>query len=325
MRKHRRRKGRPGHRPDGGTSLSPATVAAAGGLAAAAVGLLGYLWMAAPPPLDPATLCPTEPDRTLPVTVLLVDPSSPLNAKHRTELRRLMREMGTPGTTAHVPVGGRIFGYHLPPVHEDLDEALKPVDEFCNPGGRPEDRDAVDDLTEGRLYAEHRWREFAERLEGLFPVEPNPDPGSPIIETIAVLSARHAHSSREEGARRLRLLIWSDLVQNSPFLTQYKPGWEKRSAKEWIEDPANAHLRTDMRGIDVSLFRLERPGHERFHTARHFKWWTELMLQLGATVRWQESIRCARAKGRTSSSPSPSSAGSARSRCGWPREAPRCG
>ena len=276
---------------DGTDRLSPATIGGAAAVALAGLGFLGWLMLAAPPTLDPATLCPIKPDGSLPVTVLLIDPSSPLGAKHRSELRRLMRDMASPGANVHVPVGAKVVGYHLPPFAEVLDEALAPVDEFCNPGGRPEDRKATDALTEGEDYAQHRWRTFERKLEGLFPVEPNPDDGgSPILESLSILAARHAQSGRGQEGPRLRLLVWSDLVQNSPFLNQYHTGWEKRSADEWLQDLANAHLRTDMARVDAFIFRLERPGHERIQTEAHYKWWAELMVGLGANLAWQESI-----------------------------------
>lgn len=275
---------------DGTPKVGQGTMVGAGAVALGAAALMAYLWANAPPQLDASTLCPVKRDPKLAVTVLLIDPSTPLNAQHRTELRRLMREMGTPGTPMHVPIGGQVVGYHLPPVSESLDQALTPTDAFCNPGGRPEDRRAVDDLTEGELHAQHRWRQFTQRLEGLFPTEETPKQGgTPLLETLALLSARHAHSAREADGRRMHLIVWSDLLQNTPYFTQYVAN-DETPAQAWLEDPANAHLRADMRGVDTSVFRLERPDHERFQTDHHFKWWVEVLTGMGATVKWQESI-----------------------------------
>ena len=275
---------------DGTAKIGRGAMAGAGAVAVGALALMAWLWANAPPKLDASTLCPVKPDPKLSVTVLLIDPSTPLNAQHRTELRRLMREMGTPGTPMHVPIGGRVYGYHLPPISENLDEALAPADTFCNPGGRPEDRRAVDDLTEGELHAQHRWRRFVRRLEGLFPTEETPsDGGTPLLETLALLSARHAHSAREADGRRMHLIVWSDLLQNTAFFTQYVAN-DETPAQEWLEDPVNAHLRADMRGVDASVFRLERPDHERFQTDHHFKWWAQVLTGMGANITWQESI-----------------------------------
>lgn len=275
---------------DGTPALGTGAKVGAAAVALGAAAFLAYLWAAAPPRLDPDTLCPARGDPALPVTVLLIDPSTPLEAKHRVELRRLMREMGTPGTPMHVPVGGRVAGYHLPPVEAAFAGELSAADVFCNPGGRPEDRRVVDDLAEGKVHAEHRWRRFTRRLEGLFPGEHTPNQGgTPLLETLALLSARYAHSAREEGGRRMHLVLWSDLLQNSPHLTQYEAG-RKYDAEAWLDNPANAHLRSDMRGVDASVFRLERPGEEHFQTDGHFRWWAEVLTGMGATIRWQESI-----------------------------------
>lgn len=276
--------------PDGTPALGTGAKAGAAAVALGAAAFLAYLWAAAPPRLGP-DLCPVRGDSALPVTVLLIDPSTPLEAKHREELvERLMREMGTPGTPMHIPVGGRVAGYHLPPVEAAFAGELAAVDVFCNPGGRPEDRRWVDNLVEGWVPAEHRWEQFTGRLERLFPEEHIPDQGgTPLLETLALLSARYAHSAREEGGRRMHLVLWSDLLQNSPYLTQYDAG-RKYDAEAWLENPANAHLRSDMRGVDASVFRLERPGEERFQTDGHFRWWAEVLTGMGATIRWQESI-----------------------------------
>ena len=237
-----------------------------------------------------AALCPESGTTT--ETVVLIDSSTPLTAKQRSELRRLIREMGTPNTKMHVPAGGRITAYHLPDV-EEVDEALmKPVESVCNPGTRPEDRDWLDDLTQGQLIALQTWRQFERRLEDMFPLQADEgNQGSPILETLSVIVPRHAESGRGDQTRRLHLVLWSDLLENSLYMQQYSeagyPGVE-----EFMEAQRFRHLHTDMHGVDVTLFRLEQPFEEmsQAQDAAHYHWWRDVLGAMGARIRWQESI-----------------------------------
>ena len=253
-----------------------------GVVGAAAAGVVAVATMGMLEPLD-AALCPES--GTTNETVVLIDPSTPLTPKHRSELRRLIREMGTPNTRMHVPAGGRITAYHLPDV---MNETVEPVESVCNPGTRPEDRRWLDNLTQGQLIALQTWRQFEQRLEHMFPVQKEqPHTGSPILQTIGVIVPMHAESARGDQTRRVHLVLWSDLVENSVFMNQYK---DYPDTEHFLSDGAYRHLHTDLHGVDVTLFRLERPDHAEVQDAAHYRWWREVLTAMGARIRWQESI-----------------------------------
>ena len=247
--------------------------------------ILVFVMFGTPERLD-SSLCPESGATS--ETVLLVDASSPLSEKHRSELRRMLQEMGTPASRMHVPTGGRITTYHLPDI-DDLDaDAIPAIAMVCNPGSRPEDRRWIDDLTQGQLIALATWRQFEKELASMFPEKTDETHvGSPILESIAIIVPRHAESSRGDQTRRLHLVIWSDMLENSANLNQYK---SYPSPEQFINDAEYRHLHVDLRGVDISLFRLERPGHGDVQDAAHYHWWREVFEAMGARVGWQESI-----------------------------------
>ena len=49
-------------------------------------------------------------------------------------------------------------------------------------------------------------------------------------------------------------------------------------------------LLTDLTGVRVSFFRLERPKYAKWQTERHYYWWTELVQEQGGQIEWQGSI-----------------------------------
>ena len=222
-------------------------------------------------------------------TILLVDASDPLSAKHREVLRRMVAEMQGGESTADLTVrpGEALVVYKL----EQSVNSVEPVLRVCNPGGNPEDWTWQDSLTQGQAIALRHWRKFLESVEPLFPGDQgNPQAQSLILETLGVVVPRHAPSRRRSGDRndtpvRTHLIIYSDLLQHSPALSHYGPYPPANSLKSTV---GMRHLHTDLTGVDVSLYRLERDG--RWQTVDHYYWWTEIIGEFGGQLIWQEPI-----------------------------------
>ena len=84
---------------------------------------------------------------------------------------------------------------------------------------------------------------------------------------------------------KVHLVVFSDLLQNSPKLSHYGPYPDANDMRESAPD-----LLTDLTGARVSLFRLERGEYAQWQTERHYYWWTELVLEQGGRIEWQDSI-----------------------------------
>lgn len=242
----------------------------------------------APDRLD-ENLCPVgkSVDRN---TILLLDTSDPLTTKHREELRRLVRELQEPGGSPEFRVaeGEALIVYEL----NDDTSALEPFMKVCNPGDRPDDWGFREELTRGKAIALRRWQRFSESVEPLFEVAETPAemPRSPIIETLGVIVPRYAPSSRRVDVKtniRTHLIVFSDLLQHSESLSHYGP---YPAAKEIRRTTGLRQLQTDLTGVEVSLFRLERGRHAMWQTRDHYYWWTYFIESLGGRVIWQEMI-----------------------------------
>ena len=237
-------------------------------------------------PLDD-DLCPMdqEPTRT---TVLLLDTSDPLTPKLREELERLVKELtgargrGRPGFL--VAPGEELIVYKLP---TDLSRIKREM-RVCNPGGDPDEWDVEDGLTQGKMIALRRWQNFLGAVEPLFDQEESPpQPLSPIIETLGVIVPRHAPSrgNAPVEAKPVHLILYSDLLQHSEDLSHYGPYPSPEEVKKNLP-----HLQTDLSGVEVSLYRLERSGVGHWQTTDHYYWWTQLIQEFGGAVIFQDSI-----------------------------------
>ena len=238
-------------------------------------------------------LCPVNevPTRS---TVLLLDTSDPLTPQHREELKRLVRDMQVPpeGTQGpdeaaeqsdfYVARSEALIVYELA---QNIGE-MEPVLRVCNPGGHPDTWRWWYGLFRGKAIAVRRWQRFGEIVEEMFdaPQESAPQPRSPIMEALGVIVPRHASSLRisPQSASRTHLIVYSDLLQHSDALSHYGP--------YPLPEDIQEELKTNLSGIEVSLFRLERAEYERWQTVDHYYWWTSLIMDFGGNLIWQEPI-----------------------------------
>ena len=230
-------------------------------------------------------LCPLNqpPART---TILLLDTSDPLNEKQRSVFSRLVREMQEPRGPSdfRVAPGEALVVYELPQEFANVE----PLVFVCNPGDRPDEWGWKRELTEGKQLALAAWQRFRDRVEPLFDVrKATAEPRSPILEFLGVILPRHTPSARMAAATRTHLIVFSDLLQHSDALSHYGPYVEADAVGRTT---GLRHLRTDLTGVEVSLYRLERSRDARWQTTEHYYWWTKLVQAFGGEVIWQESV-----------------------------------
>ena len=161
----------------------------------------------------------------------------------------------------------------------------RPILQICHPGGNPEEKLPVGEkLTKGTVITEWRWERFVQVIEAMFPAEAREaQPSSPILETIAVITARHAGSRRAaKSVKPTHLIVISDLLQNTEMLSHYKPYPKPEEIPR--------ELKTDLARVEVSLFRLERHKYENYQTPEHFYWWTDWVVAMGGKVVWQQAL-----------------------------------
>ena len=246
------------------------------------VGVVVFYQLGTKVPETDDRLCPKE---TGPVgaTVLLLDTSDPLTPKHRAELERLAGQIASEHAS---PMG--IAPGELLAVYELTQDPGDPTQliEVCRPFTVPKDRTWRDDIHRGRKFDERDWERFEKALADGFPArESEPSPTSPLLETIAVLAARHLPGKRGDEGFKVHLVVFSDLLQHSPRFSHYGPYPDAKDMRARARE-----LLTDLTGAHVSLFRLERQKYAKWQTERHYYWWTELVQEQGGRIEWQESI-----------------------------------
>lgn len=237
-------------------------------------------------------LCPVGKSPTR-QTILLLDTSDPLTPKHRAELRRLVHEMLREADNAasehfYIASGEALIVYELTEDLDDVKYALK----VCNPGNNPDEWDGWDGLTKGKAIASHQWSRLEENIEALFSEIKSgaSQASSPILEMLGVILPRHTPSKRSQSSdetKRTHLILFSDLLQHSNMLSHYRP---YPAAKDIKTTDGLRSLQTDLTGVDLSLFRLERSDAGQWQTTEHYYWWTKLIKELGGALKWQESI-----------------------------------
>lgn len=246
------------------------------------VGIIAFYNVGTRVPEMDDRLCPKI-EGPVGATVLLLDTSDPLTTKHRAELGRLAEQIKSDTTSPMGIVPGELL------VVYDLQQdsgAPKQLIEICRPHGNLKDRTWRDDIHQGRRFAEKNWEQFEDTLANAFPeFESQPQPTSPLLETITVLAARHVPGKRSDGIFKVHLIIFSDLLQNSPRLSHYGTYPDAKSMRKHTRD-----LFTDLTGVRVSLFRLERPKYAKWQTKHHYYWWTEFIQEQGGQIEWQDTI-----------------------------------
>ena len=227
-------------------------------------------------------LCPKD-SGPVGATVLLLDTSDPLTPKHEAELKRLAGQIASDQAGRMGIAPGELLA-----VYELTQDsgAPKQLIEVCRPFKDPKDRTWRDDIHQGRRFAERDWERFEDALIKGYPrSESEPQPTSPLLETITVLAARHIPGKRGSEQFSVHLVVFSDLLQHTERFSHYGPYPDSKEMRSDYRD-----LLTDLTGARVSLFRLERPKYAMWQTERHYYWWTELIQEQGGQIEWQDSI-----------------------------------
>ena len=246
------------------------------------VGVVAFYQVGTRVPEIDGRLCPKA---TGPVgaTVLLLDTSDPLTPKHRAELGRLANQIASEDVGRMGIAPGELLAVYE--LTQDPGAPTQLID-VCRPAKNPKNRTWRDDIHQGRRFAERDWESFEDELQELFPKHGSePQPTSPLLETIAVLAARYAPGKRGDEMFKVHLVVFSDLLQHTPRFSHYGPYPDAKEMRSHARD-----LLTDLTGVHVSLFRLERPKYAEWQSEIHYYWWTELIQEQGGKIEWQDSI-----------------------------------
>lgn len=237
------------------------------GFSILAIGGAGTLaWMGRTPAVDAATGCPRGqlvPDVH---TVVLVDQTDALSPRQIDYARSLILL-----EYQRLPVGGRLT---VRPIDADPESTVR---DFSRCRVRRGEEVAGVATNPDLIEAEFRrsvgdaLNTYLEDLETQAEAE-----SSPIAETVETVAESRDFGPNVE-ARRLVLL--SDMAQNSPALDQYAaPG-------DYPVEPARALLPRNFRGVDVRVHYLRRPSLARLQGPAHERFWRSWFTAAGAQVQ----------------------------------------
>jgi hypothetical protein len=128
------------------------------------------------------------------------------------------------------------------------------------------------------MYASVWKRKFAKPLDNAMATEmgAGPQAHSPIIESLWAISRMYDFDS---GVAHRRIVIASDMLQNSADFSQYRgaTGFAAYAHTEF----GRLHM-PNLAGVDVEIVYFVRPETIRLQTQKHLRFWTEFFRAAGA-------------------------------------------
>ncbi|MDX8515512.1 hypothetical protein [Mesorhizobium captivum] len=232
----------------------------------------GYIWLNVKArdvvETDAKTGCPTKAGPNS-VTAVLFDTSDPVPQATMEDLANKFRQIA--GT---IKQGGYLWVGTLTAVPGDLKELYA----RCNPG----DGSTVDVWTSNPGKHQRIWEEAFDKplkeLPAHLPADSQADQ-SPIMAGIQKLKLSLFDNGMFDNVPK-RLVLVSDMMENTPAYSQYKSGADYNVFKK---SPANSRFRTDLLGADVTILYFNRP-ERKFPSVDHANFWTQWFSENGGNL-----------------------------------------
>lgn len=218
--------------------------------------------------LDDETLCPSQIER---VTAVLVDVTDPMNTPQRQDFRnQLDRLLG------QIERYEKLIIVKVDPVGESL---LVPVITRCNPGSGAD----VSEVDGNPKKLERMHQEgFIEPMESAFDtlMEASSADRSPVMESVQSVALSEFQKAGLEGAEK-RLILASDLLQNTDRVSFYRG---LPDAAEFIGDQNFHRVSTDLSGVEVELWMLQRDDSSQTQPIALPTFWERIIGEQGGQV-----------------------------------------
>lgn len=234
----------------------------------AAVAITYMRVAASNPDLDQATLCPSDPPS---ITVLLVDVTDPMNVPQRQDFRNQLAAMRNA-----IPRYGKLIVAQVDATNQQL---IRPVIVRCNPGTSAD----VDEATGDPAATQRRYEEqFVAPLDEAFAriSEASGAHQSPIMESMQSVALTELLTPDAADKDR-RIILVSDLLQNTDGANFYDG---LPDPDEFVRGQAFRRARTDLRGIEVELWMLERGDAASTQPRALIDLWDRIVAEQGGTV-----------------------------------------
>jgi hypothetical protein len=219
---------------------------------------------------DPATGCPETGPTAL--TVVVLDLSDAFSVPQVTALRNQLDSLRDT-----LELHERLDVYT---IGETSQELRLPAVSVCNPGFG---NYASPWLSNPQLLAKHWRARFAAPLDEAFDrIKPGggAEKYSPIMETIQ--SVALTAFQRIPSVSRRRLVLASDMIQNTPDFSQYRS--RGVSFAEFQRMPYFNRVRCDLRDTDVTILYLNRAAAPAIQGKDHITFWRDYLAAMNARL-----------------------------------------
>lgn len=233
------------------------------------VGFIYFRVQASHLALDKVTLCPAKPTS---VTVLLVDVTDPMNTPQRQDfMNQLERLKNT------IPRYGELVVSKVDPTDTNL---LSPIITRCNPGTAAD----VNEATGDPAFVQKQWSDgFDKPLRASFEklATASRSETSPILESIQSVALTEFQKPGREDVPR-RLVVASDLLQNTREISFYRG---LPNSRDFTSSAAFRRTRTDLRGVEVELWMLERSDAASTQPRSLAELWDRVITEQGGDLK----------------------------------------
>lgn len=238
---------------------------------ALAVGVIGFAYvtvMKGNKSLDELTLCPTTPAS---VTVLLVDVTDPMTTAQKQDFRNQLNRL-----RSAIPRYGKLI---VTKVDSSSNELLQPVIVRCNPGTAED----VNDLTGNPAGVKKAHDDqFIAPLDLAFDslTRASAADRSPIFESVQSVALTELTKSEVSNIPR-KLVLVSDLLQNTDTISFYSG---LPAQDELTTSAPFRRVRTDLTGVDVEVWMLERSDANQTQPRALIDLWDAAIAAQGGNV-----------------------------------------
>ena len=231
--------------------------------------LAGAVWLyAGRPSINPDTFCPLNGKYSR--TAVLVDATDSLNRKQIKEIKENLNEMRQ-NLELYEWVG--IFV-----LNENNLTVPKPIIALCNPGNETTANEFIENISRVRRQYEKNFRAPMESAIDKLANLPE-QKESPIFEMIQAV----ALDSNFDSTKKRRLIIVSDMLQNTPEYSHYTGNmdYDKWRTTDYARDFLDSTL---LRDVDVQILYVKRHNEEvkSLQTRRHPEFWRRYFEDVGA-------------------------------------------
>lgn len=187
------------------------------------------------------------------------------------------------GMLSELPLHAKVALFHVQDVTQEL-----PKKQFamCNPGSG----ENLSQIYSNPRLAKERWlKSFIQPLSQRLSTNLGHSPAatSPILESIQAISVGFFNRP-ELREKPKRLIVVSDLVQNSKHMSQLN-GVEPFD--EFKQKSSYKRIRTDLRGVEVSILYVRRQRSDNVQGAGHVKFWEAYLVDNGASFSERLAVK----------------------------------